>query len=527
MSEVRVPQNASFAIIESHFTDHSFVQNQIDSTDKFFNETIEEIIRNIPDVVARDKHKKAMRYFRYGKTMIERMRPPGFIDSTREEDVTPQECRLRDLSYVCHLYVNVHESIRYDSGKVENKPADKVELGDIPIMVKSGNCILNGLDKEELIKKGECPYDEGGYFILSGKERAIVAQERLSYNQLFVFKDKSALKAEIRCHCEDTDQQSTIHLKYAVSKKQGPGIKVVIPHIHESKGVLLFAVFLALGIPTKEEAIRMILYPSYDDIEMRDKLEGSISESTTITNREEAIAYLTQYVKPRVTNTAQAGNFSNTSGQLTSAESRKAWMKAWLIHILDRELFPHLGQTKSFDASKANVFSSEFQEYITSGEFTKRCTQKAWFLAYSVKRLIRVALNRDKPSDRDHMAHKRLNLSGPLLAQLFKKKMHAQHNSMVKLLMKHINQNKEVKVSGVMKTVDVTKGLAFSLKTGNWTGTKTNPTNSSKNQGVSQVLNRMNYISPKSHLRRTSASDTNLSVVRMLHNTQYGICCPR
>ena len=72
-----------------------------------------------------------------------------------------------------------------------------------------------------------------------------------------------------------------------------------------------------------------------------------------------------------------------------------------------------------------------------------------------------------------------------------------------------------------MKQVDVTKGLAFSLKTGNWTGTKTNPTNSSKNQGVSQVLNRMNYTSPTSHMRRTSASDTNLSVVRMLHNTQY------
>ena len=98
---------------------------------------------------------------------------------------------------------------------------------------------------------------------------------------------------------------------------------------------------------------------------------------------------------------------------------------------------------------------------------------------------------------------------------------------MVKLLRKHIGQNKEAKVSGVMKQVDVTKGLAFSLKTGNWTGTKTNPTNSSKNQGVSQVLNRMNFIAPMSHMRRTSASDTNLSVVRQLHNTQYGVCCPR
>lgn len=101
------------------------------------------------------------------------------------------------------------------------------------------------------------------------------------------------------------------------------------------------------------------------------------------------------------------------------------------------------------------------------------------------------------------MAHKRLNLAGPLLAQLFKKKMQTQHNTMVKLFTKHIDSNKEVTVAGVMKQVDVTKGLAFSLKTGNWTGTKTNPTGSTKNQGVSQVLNRMNYAAPSSHMRRT------------------------
>lgn len=513
-----VPQNASWSIIESHSTDHEFVQEQIDSCNKFFEETIQRIMDNIPPIVARDRSKKCIRTYTYGKCMEKPMKLPGFTDADKETTVTPQLCRLRDLSYTCTLVVNSHTHVKYDNGKEEYLTVEEVEIGEIPIMVKSNNCVLNGLDRDQLIKYKECPNDSGGYFILSGKERAIVAQERLSYNQLFVFPDKNGLKAEIRCHCEDTDQQSTVHLKYTVSKKQGPGIKVVIPHIHENKGVLLFAVFMVLGINSKNDIIKMIMYPNENDIEIKEKLDGSITECESIDTREKAISYLCQYIKPRTT---------VTSPMPTGNEAKQKWLKGWLIHIIDIELFPHLHphtQTTQY-SPQVNVYNNVFQEYTTSAKYRKRCSEKAWYLAYAVNRLIRVALKRDKPSDRDHMAHKRLNLSGPLLAQLFKKKIQTQHNTMSKLLLKHINQNKEVTVGGMMKQVDVTKGLAFSLKTGNWTGTKTNPTNSSKNQGVSQVLNRMNFISPISHLRRTSASDTNLSVVRQLHNTQYGICC--
>jgi DNA-directed RNA polymerase II subunit RPB2 len=523
MSDIH--QSHSWPIIESHAIDHSPVHEQIASCDDFYENTIQRIMNNIEPVVVRDRHKKCVRTFKYGKCMIKNMSLPGFTDAEQDSDVTPQICRMRDLSYVCVLRVNVRQYIKYDNiDKADETLDEKVDIGDIPLMVKSKNCILHGLDEDELIAKGECPNDPGGYFILTGKERAIVAQERLSYNQLFVFPDKSGLKAEIRCHCEDTDQQSTIHLKYALSKKQGPGIKVVIPHIHESKGVFLFALFKVLGITTNNDIIKMILYPNVNDVEVKENLEGSIAESEQIETREQAIAYLAQYVKPRTGSQGQA----ITSQSLTK-DQKQTMLRIWLIHIIDRELFPHLhpqNQNSNYSTND-NVFTPEFQEYLRTVEYRRRCIEKAWFLAYAVNRLIRVALNRDLPSDRDHMAHKRLNLSGPLLAQLFKKKMTTQHNSMVKLLIKQINANKDVKISGVMKQVDVTKGLAFSLKTGNWTGTKTNPTNSSKNQGVSQVLNRMNYTAPISHMRRTSASDTNLSVVRQLHNTQYGVCCPR
>jgi DNA-directed RNA polymerase II subunit RPB2 len=42
-------------------------------------------------------------------------------------------------------------------------------------MVCSFNCTLIHMNKEERIRAGECEYDEGGYFIINGGEKIIVA----------------------------------------------------------------------------------------------------------------------------------------------------------------------------------------------------------------------------------------------------------------------------------------------------------------------------------------------------------------
>jgi len=48
------------------------------------------------------------------------------------------------------------------------------------------------------------------------------------------------------------------------------------------------------------------------------------------------------------------------------------------------------------------------------------CAGQAFFLGYMVNRLLLVALGRREEDDRDHYANKRLDLGGPLLAQLFR-----------------------------------------------------------------------------------------------------------
>jgi len=39
-------------------------------------------------------------------------------------------------------------------------PSTKVFIGQVPIMLKSSFCILNGLGDQELHEVGECPYDQ-------------------------------------------------------------------------------------------------------------------------------------------------------------------------------------------------------------------------------------------------------------------------------------------------------------------------------------------------------------------------------
>ena len=53
--------------------------------------------------------------------------------------------------------------------------------------------MLINIKDVDRIKHGECLHDEGGYFIVNGGEKAIVAQEKMAHNIILCFykKDQS------------------------------------------------------------------------------------------------------------------------------------------------------------------------------------------------------------------------------------------------------------------------------------------------------------------------------------------------
>ena len=52
-------------------------------------------------------------------------------------------------------------------------------------MLHSKLCVLNNQSFETLRTMGECPYEQGGYFIIEGKEK-VSSHERKAENKLYV-----------------------------------------------------------------------------------------------------------------------------------------------------------------------------------------------------------------------------------------------------------------------------------------------------------------------------------------------------
>lgn len=108
------------------------------------------------------------------------------MDIDSNDIITPNECRLRDLSYSAPIYVDVEY--------VKNKQVHRtrgVNIGRMPIMLRSNKCVLAGKDEWEMAKLNECPLDPGGYFVVNGTEKVILIQEQLSKNRIIVENDTS------------------------------------------------------------------------------------------------------------------------------------------------------------------------------------------------------------------------------------------------------------------------------------------------------------------------------------------------
>ena len=122
----------------------------------------------------------------------------GFPDRTDadaiDKSVTPHECRLRDTTYSAPILV----TIQYTRGKTVVRRAN-VNIGRLPIMLRSNKCVLTGRTETQLAKMTECPLDPGGYFIVKGTEKVILVQEQLSKNRIIVEIDPT--KGVVQASC--------------------------------------------------------------------------------------------------------------------------------------------------------------------------------------------------------------------------------------------------------------------------------------------------------------------------------------
>ena len=185
-------------LARAYFTHERLVKHQIDSFNRFVDEGLQRVIDeqgvielDIPDT-----------YVELGRIRVARPIIKEAEGTTM--DLLPADARLRNLSYAAPIYL---ECTVYDEGKPLE--TEYVQIGMLPVMVKSKICNLNPQNIDEALEKarkvnnlhsmsyedklciaGEDSYDPGGYFIINGTERALVTLEDLSPNKILLEREE-------------------------------------------------------------------------------------------------------------------------------------------------------------------------------------------------------------------------------------------------------------------------------------------------------------------------------------------------
>jgi len=374
----------------------------------------------------------------------------------------------------------------------------KIYLGKFPIMVQSSFCILNGMPKEVRFNAGECKNDMGGYFIIGGKEKVVVPQEKFADNMLYIrsYLDdenpedemelgdlKYMYSAEIRSVSENSSKPIrtfSIRLVAPSVKYTNENIVVAIPNVR--KPVPLFIVFRALGFISDKEIIEMCLLDIEKYESIVDLFIPSVHDAGGVLTQLTALKYIASLTKGKT---------------ITHA-----------IEILTDYVLPHIGETNY--------------------------TQKAYYLGYMVFRLLSVKLGFEPKTDRDNFKYKRVELIGTLIYELFREYYNIQQKEIYVDLEKTLYYHQNLYETDLKALIEQNYRNAFSERTlelgfkkafkGNW-----GAYSHTKRLGIVQDLNRLSFNTYISHLRKiTLPIDSGLKIVgpRLLHNSQWGFIDP-
>eukprot|EP00594_Rhizosolenia_setigera_P020339 CAMPEP_0178963112 /NCGR_PEP_ID=MMETSP0789-20121207/14811_1 /TAXON_ID=3005 /ORGANISM="Rhizosolenia setigera, Strain CCMP 1694" /LENGTH=1245 /DNA_ID=CAMNT_0020647481 /DNA_START=60 /DNA_END=3797 /DNA_ORIENTATION=- len=515
LDDAPVTQEDAWAVISAYFEENGLVRQQLDSFDEFIQNTMQELVDDSPDIRVSPELQHLVGYeenFDVGldqdsqKKVFEIQFNQVYLSkpTTIEKDGTvtnmfPHEARLRSLTYSAPLYIDVTQNSYSVSkhvdisdpnenlGEPETTEEDrKVFFGYVPIMLKSSFCVLADKNDYDLAKLGECIYDQGGYFVINGSEKVIIAQERMSNNHVYAFRKKQPSKfswvIETRSQVENsTRPTSTLYIQ--MYQKGGAGaiggnqIRSTLPYIRTDIPVVI--IFRALGYVADRDIIEHVVYDLTDG-EMMDLFRPSLEEAKPIQSQELFLDYIGR----------------RGSARDVTKDDRIRYASG----ILQKEVLPHVGVEEHSE------------------------TKKGFFLGYAVHKLLMCKLGRADEDDRDHFGKKRLDLAGPLLGGLFRILFRKITKDVRSHLQRCLDEGKHFNIGIAIKSNYISDGLKYSLATGNW-GAKGATTKA----GVSQVLNRLTYASTLSHLRRCNtplARTGKQAKPRQLHNTHWGMVCP-
>jgi DNA-directed RNA polymerase II subunit RPB2 len=446
-------------------------------------------------------------------------KPTIFENDSSVKPMYPNDARLRNLTYAAPVYTDIIATYTMRTPRpagdgtfettVRRRTLPHVHVGKIPVLVGSDYCILKDTPEKLPRLLGECEADVGGYFIIQGGERIIISQERMSENQPFVFRNSKPRGKEVEVidvksiGPDNEGAPKSLSVKVVQNAKnsiQPEHIVVTCPRIKAE--IPLFVMMRALGVLSDKTIIELITGTVETPYTMI--FQECITAASGITTQEAALDWLAANLG--------SGGGSRESYSASTLHTTKPPRAITVREILAEECLPHIGgSTMLFE--------------------------KAAYIGFITKKVLDVFTGVVSHDDRDAYPNKKVELPGNLMGNLFRYLFGTKViKDMKSTLTKEIH-NGFWKSSGrvediinpsniykILKSTIVTIGMKSSLATGNFVGGKMGT-----KSGISQVMNRLTYLSGISHLRRVSTpmeKTGKLIAPRKLHATQYGFICP-
>lgn len=409
-------------IVKEFLKNHSMVESNIRSFNNFVENRMQEIIEDLSENFSNEDFK-----IKLGKIAMGR---PNIIeaDGSRKE-ITPAEARLRSLTYSAPLTVEIF--IEYE-GQSETA---EVQLGRIPVIVKSNVCNLSGLSKDELISAYEDPKDFGGYFIVNGNERVIVMAEDLASNQTFIEHPKNK-KLMLRLFSQRGAYKIPISI---VEGKEGI-LEVSFSRFREIPSTILLK---ALGLNSDAEISRLVG-------KQTDSLIVSLYEFAEIQNQEDALLWI---------------------AEKTSLQGTKKEILDRVKQRMDSYFLPHIGLKKDSRIEKAITLCKFIKQYYVAKEHPE-----------------------DSLTDKDHYANKRVRLSGDLLSDLFRVNLNILLREIQHSLQKTVKRRKFFSIKTIAKSTLFSHRVESAIATGSWIGERSGVTQNLSKTNYLDILSQLQRV---------------------------------
>ncbi|KAI3381933.1 hypothetical protein SNEBB_006954 [Seison nebaliae] len=474
-------------------------------------------------------------YVKYLDLYVEKPQTSEGLQMSRV--ISPNECRIRDLTYSAPVYVDI-EYMRGSRCVIHKR----LLLANIPVMLKSKICNLYRLKEEEMSEMNECPMDPGGYYIIRGTERVILIQEQMAKNRIIVeydSKNKNSLICHVTSHSLQRKTKTTI-----VERKNC----LYLVHNYFTETIPIFVLFRAMNILSDLEILSMISFDIMNEDDKMTKSNGyneakqlllnSIDEChrLKVFTEEEALVYINKRLKQsNFFDSLTSSTNDDTEIELAQLIDNNSHL-SYLMgsygdnrHLRNQLKKEELNYQKKLSETRETI-SNMILSHIPSNSSTssyKNMNNKCVYLGYMIKRLLTVKCNLMKSDDRDYYGIKRIEMDGTLLLLLFEDSF-KRFNYELRVIANRLINRTSAKIFDAVNAFSsdvITKSLTTAIGTGNWNIKRFHMERS----GVTHVLSRLSYIAALGMMTRISSQfekTRKVSGPRSLQPSQWGMLCP-